>query len=71
MIFEYKKWGNGSSCYSAYLAVYYDVLTERYDFKSIGLVQKEGSKWVGKSDLGKVEGTTRKEVSEKLAELLN
>lgn len=70
MIFEFRKWGRGSSCYSAYVATYYNPLAERFDFKSIGLVEKKGSRWFGESDLGKVEGATRKEVCEKLADLI-
>lgn len=67
-MYEYRKWGTGSSCYEVSLKTNYCRLTKRYSYKYIGMVEKEGNKWVviGKDHLT---GKTRKEVSDILAEI--
>jgi len=69
-MYEFKKWGNGSSFYEVFLKTSYSPLTKRFSYKSIGMVEKQGNKWVavGKENLV---GKTRKEVSDMLAELDN
>ena len=67
-MYEFKKWGNGSSFYEVILKTNYDSRTKRFDYKSIGMVEKKGNKWVvvGKENLI---GKTRKEVADMLKEI--
>jgi hypothetical protein len=68
-MYEFKKWGNGSSCYEVLLLSDYNTITKTYRYTSLGLVKKEGSKWVavGKE---KIVGKSRNEVADMLAEKL-
>jgi hypothetical protein len=67
-MYEFRKWGTGSSCYEVILKTSYCRITKRYSYKSIGMVKKEGNKWVviGQEHLT---GKTRKAVADILAEL--
>lgn len=68
-MFEYRKWGNGSSYYEVILKTSYSPLTKRFSYKSIGMVEKQGKKWVA---VGKefLVAKTRKEVSEMLVDYM-
>lgn len=67
-MYEFRKWGTGSSCYEVILKTSYSPLTKRFSYQSIGMVQKQGNQWVvlGKEHLV---GKTRKAVADILAEL--
>lgn len=64
-MFEYRKWGTGSSFYEVFLKASYSPLTKRFSYKSIGMVEKKGNKWVAFRNEHLV-GKTRKEVAEML-----
>jgi hypothetical protein len=67
-MYEFRKWGTGSSFYEVILKTSYCRITKRFSYKSIGMVEKKGNKWVvvGKEHLT---GKTRKAVADILAEL--
>lgn len=64
-MFEFKKWGNGSSCYEVILKHDYNTITKQFRYKSLGIVKKDGAVWtvIGNES---ITGTTRNEVAEKL-----
>jgi hypothetical protein len=65
MLFEFKKWGNGSSCYEVIFKSDYYPLSKTFKYKSLGLIQKQGTKWVALHDGNQV-AKTRQALAEDL-----
>lgn len=65
-MFEYRKWGTGSSCYEVIVKTSYNPITKLFSHKSIGMVEKRGNTWVALRKEHLV-AKTRKELAEILA----
>lgn len=68
--FSFKKWGNGSSCYSVSLLTDYNGIVKREIYTPLGIVKKKGDYWIGTTKEDTVEGRTRKEAAENLVKLI-
>jgi hypothetical protein len=68
MMYEFKKWGNGDSYYEVILKTSYNPLSKTFDYKSLGMVEKRGNKWVAVRK-EHIIGKTRKEVADMLKEI--
>jgi hypothetical protein len=68
-MFEFKKWGNGSSCYDVIVKTSYNPLSKTFKYKSLGMVEKQGKEWVTFTK-PQMKAKTRKELAEKMAYIL-
>ena len=68
MRFEYRNWGN--SIYEVIWLYDYNPIAKMFLRQSIGMVEKQGSKWAAMNDAS-LQAGTRKELSEMMARLIS
>lgn len=65
-MFEYKKWGNGSSFYEVIVKTDYNPISKMFRYKSLGMVQKQGKEWIAQGT--GLKAASRKELAERMLE---
>lgn len=65
-MFEYKKWGNGSSFYEVIVKTDYNPVSKMFRYKSLGMVQKQGKEWIAQGT--ELKAASRKELAERMLE---
>lgn len=65
-MFEYKKWGNGSSFYEVIVKTDYNPVSKMFRYKSLGMVQKQGKEWIAQGT--GLKAASRKELAERMLE---